>query len=264
MVCIPPPPEKKDELHVKFEKTFDSLENASSYIRRNSILFLSVNTSQILIRRVGKESKLGPEQLVMNAFPNLDLENFYFQTMDVHGDQQVVIGKRDYLDPLLEKLAPYGIVPVQVALGPTPVQFILGHMESSEILGSNYKLLHDGKLEMTRNTTDEKVKVGGLVLSSRSLTSFAQILGHLGGKPILGNLEKVNSYLYNLYQNGRFFYFGLRWSLGIFLGILLINFVYYSSYQDDLRNMEIHASTQRANQSVDRPAGAGGIKRGKA
>ncbi|WP_422349029.1 hypothetical protein [Flagellimonas sp.] len=235
---------KKDELHVKFEQTFDSLENASSYVRRHTILFLSVNTSKVLIRSVGKESKLGPEQLVMNAFPNLDLENFYFQTMDMHGEQQVTISKKDYLDPLLEKLAPYGIVPAQVALGPTPVQCILGHMDSAKILGSNYKLSQDGKLEMTHNTTDEKVKVGGLILSSRSLTSFAQILGYLGGKPILGNLEKVNSYLYNLYQNGRFFHFGLRWSLGIFLGLLLINFVYYSSYQDELRNMEIHASTQ--------------------
>ncbi|TMU55667.1 hypothetical protein [Flagellimonas algicola] len=236
---------EKDELHVRFEKTFDSLDKVTSHIHRNTILFLTVNTSQILTRRVDVASKIGSEQMVVTAFPNLDLENFYFQTMDLNGNQQVAISKRDYLGSLMEELAGYGLSPVQVALGTTPVQFILGHMDSVEIFGSNYKLSQDGKLEMTHNSSDEKVKMGELMLSSASITSFAQILGHLKRMPELGNLVTTNMFLFNEFKNRRLFHFGLRWSLGIFLGILLVNFLYYSSYQSELGNMEIQASAQQ-------------------
>nr|WP_299381199.1 hypothetical protein [Allomuricauda sp.] len=236
---------KKDELYVKFEETFDSIADLAPNIQRNTILFLSVNTSQILTKSVDGKTELNPEQLIMTAFPNLDLDSFYYETMDGLENRQVSICKRDYLSSLMEELARSGITLAQIALGTSPIQNIQGYLNESEVIGSNYQLSANGSIEPIAKSSGVINQVGGMSLKSFSLTSFAQILGHIQAQPHFGNLNGKNAFLLNDFKNGRLFHIGLRTSLGIFLTILLVNFLFYSSYRNELQDIGAPVTEQQ-------------------
>ncbi len=229
---------KKGELHIVYENTFDALEEVSNEIQKNVLLFLTINTSKVLRKPVEMGSVSHLEQLVVQAFPNLELENFHYQSLDLPNGKMVFISKKDYVQQLLGQLGTLGISPFQIQLGIAPANQLVEYLDQPMADGSNFKLYKDGVLEPSDTLPSGKVKISELSMHANSILSFGQVLGHLRKAPIAASLASFNTHLKDGFKNHRVFNFGLRLALGTFLGLLLFNFLLFSHYQTKIQSLE--------------------------
>jgi len=68
--------QKKGELNLLDSKTSVKLDEILPYIEKKAPLFVTFNSSQVLKKNIVTEIKNNPELLLVNAFPNLELDNF--------------------------------------------------------------------------------------------------------------------------------------------------------------------------------------------
>src|SRR5690606_34978314 len=70
----------KGELTVLTDTNSGSLDTFIAEINTKNPLVLVINTSKVLKKQIAMEVQGSPQQWVARAFPNLDLDNFYWQT----------------------------------------------------------------------------------------------------------------------------------------------------------------------------------------
>lgn len=240
---------KKGELDTVYEKVFESIEGLAPHVEKKKALFLVINSSKVLKKQVSVDSKLNLEQSVVQAFPNLDLENFYYEVLDAKEFGIVSIGKKEYVNQTLTELKSFGIVPARISLGISDLQNSIPYLKGSNIQGSNFRLIsinsQDFKFESKSSAEQNNIKISGLSLSSAGLLSFSSILGYLGGPHKNSNVIELNQKYKNSFQNSRFFDFGIKRGLGFILGVLLINFLAFSYYHAKVQSMETVSESER-------------------
>lgn len=224
----------KGELELIQSFTTDTLANLASHIDPKKSLWVQLNTSRVLNKPLGRDRPKSMEQLVKTVFPNLDLEQFYFQIMDRDKLPVVSITKRSVLEGHLAELKKHGWVPAGLSLGVAGLSPCMDFLEPP-IQGSNFLIvsLNDGSWNLSPTDCDLELKVelNGLQLPTVHLLSFSHLLGSIQGKDLVSNLTGFNQELQQRDKNKRLFQIGLQWGLGFLLALLLINFLLFSNYR---------------------------------
>ncbi|MEL6917969.1 MAG: hypothetical protein AAFO99_09585 [Bacteroidota bacterium] len=225
---------KNDTLHIVKETILDGLEDIPGHIGKKVPLFLSVNTSKVLVKQTTGEGSDNPEPIVDRAFPNLDLRNFYYEVARTPGGPIVAISKRDHVDELVAKLNNIDVFPTHTALGITGIQSIAGYLDNGTVGLSNLELsLTDGRIEGIRplsQTVPKTYRVNGLLVPGHMLTAFSCVTAQLGKRDIASNLDDANRIARKGLADRRIFNFTLRAALFFFLGLLLLNFAVFEHY----------------------------------
>ncbi len=234
--------QKSGELHVVSEDVFQDIEEVAPEVDKKNPLVLVINASQILKKQVSLDSKLDSVQKVIQAFPNLDLEKFYYEILDTKGLEMVSIGKKEHLNELFLALKNSGIVPSKVSLGVSDLGASIPYLKDACIQGSNFQLQNVGgsdfKLKPDDSGQQTRLETNGLKLSNTSLLSFSGVLGYIMGSNKTTNLMDLNQQFKDRFQNYRIFNIGLKWGLGFMLATLLINFAFFSHYHRKVMAME--------------------------
>ncbi|WP_375334383.1 hypothetical protein [Flagellimonas sp. C4] len=224
----------KGELELIQSFTTDTLSDLASYIDPKKSLWVQLNTSRVLNKPLGGDRPKSMEQWVKTVFPNLDLEQFYFQIMDWDKLPVVSITKRSVLEGHLAELKKHGWYPAGLSLGVAGLSPCMDFLEPP-IQGSNFLIvsLNDGSwnLSPTDCDLDLKVELNGLQLPTVHLLSFSHLLGSIQGKDPVSNLTGFNQELQQRDKNKRLFQIGLQWGLGFLLALLLVNFLLFSYYR---------------------------------
>src|SRR5690606_23368903 len=135
-------------------------------------LVLVINTPKVLKKQIGMEVQGAPQQWVARAFPNLDLDNFYWQILDSKGFRVVSMAKKPEIDGLLEELKGLGIVPTGISLGISGLRHSLPFLEQP-VHGSNFMIAPDERgrpvLGSGDSPTAGPLHLQGLVLSKTNL-----------------------------------------------------------------------------------------------
>ncbi|MAU26265.1 MAG: hypothetical protein CMH45_02525 [Muricauda sp.] len=235
--------QQNGELEVALELTTNKMNEVMGHLDKKSPLFLTLNTSQVLKKQVANDTEGNHELLVVNAFPNLELDNFYYQIHNNHNKGLVAIGKKEYVDWYLEQLQKLGLSTFSVALGVVPMEHIASFLEGA-VEGSNFMMeFRDGRLanfSSGAETVDKTYTINGLSVGNKQLLSFSHILGHLMGASPISNLRNKNTQLANEFKNMRFFDVGLKAAIGFFLVLLLVNFLLFNHYRKE--NEELQSS----------------------
>ena len=95
---------RNKELHISNTTQLSSINELSRHLKNNRPLFLTINTSKVLTKQLENSGTLNPEVLVNDAFPNLDLDNFYYQITQIDGNPIITISKREHIDGLINNL----------------------------------------------------------------------------------------------------------------------------------------------------------------
>jgi hypothetical protein len=224
----------KGELELIQSFTTDTLANLASHIDPKKSLWVQLNTSRVLNKPLGRDRPKSMEQWVKTVFPNLDLEQFYFQIMDRDKLPVVSITKRSVLEGHLAELKKHGWVPAGLSLGVAGLSPCMDFLEPP-IQGSNFLIvsLNDGSWNLSPTDCDLELKVelNGLQLPTVHLLSFSHLLGSIQGKDPVSNLTGFNQELQQRDKNKRLFQIGLQWGLGFLLALLLVNFLLFSHYR---------------------------------
>ncbi|WP_036384443.1 hypothetical protein [Muricauda sp. MAR_2010_75] len=244
----------KSELVTVYEGLFENLEELVSYVNKKQPLLLTINTAKVLKKQIPLDIKGTPEQWVSIAFPNLSLENFYYEVLDSKELRVVSLSKKEHIVHFLETLQSHGIIPCSVSLGVSGIGNCLSYFTETTVRGSNFELSKHGgsevAMDVINSTRKARLELNGLTLSNISLLSFSNILGHLGKVPKASNLLSFNEELGNNFQNSRLFDVSVKWGLGIFLAILLSNFLLFSHYHNKTMGMETLASIEQQNNTL--------------
>lgn len=233
---------RNNELSIQEGKRSDNLEGTISTIKKDVPLFLTINTGNVLTRQLHGSGTLDPEALVNEAFPNLDLDNFYYGVSQMSKDPIVTISKKEYVDGLIKELGKMEQHLIGFSLGSTSFTNILSFVEDGDLSVSNVKLtVEQGSItKMTphEDTGEQLYTINGLEIPHFSLLSFSHIYGHLAGYPSYSNFRERSDGLRSNFNNARFFNITLKFSLVFFLALLMANFLIFGHYHDQIGNLK--------------------------
>ena len=246
----------KNEFHITNRKKFNNLSKLQGELRKNVPLFLTINSSKVLTKKM--ESTLGvnnPEALVNHAFPNLDLNNFYYEIIQVPDNPIVTISKKDHVDDILQRLSKLKIQVFTFSLGICSLPSVLKYMDSKTINASNFCLTTDTKnissVSVSNNHNELEYHINGLDISSNYLLTFSHIIRHLSNLESICNFEAGIKKLKSEFWNHRFFNLGIKISLTFFIVLLLTNFFAFDHYQDKVDELnQAIASTRIQKEQV--------------
>lgn len=220
-----------DEIEVSDYHIFLDWENLNNALEPKHFFSLVVNTSDILqkpIEASGQNESL--ESKINLAFPNLNLEEFYYSLCSSKNNAIVSIGKKTVISSYLDKL---GMPPTQLSIGISALESLYG-VTHHPIEGSNFKVQFDNRglnqIEMTQALPSELLEEEGLNFTNYHLLGFSSVLQYLKKTPSKDNLKTLNTDQQNTFQNKRLFDYGIRVGLGIFLTLLLANFFLFHHF----------------------------------
>ncbi|MEX0274114.1 MAG: PilN domain-containing protein [Flavobacteriaceae bacterium] len=232
---------KQGELVVLQKEALSSLDQASKNLDKKAPLFLIVNTAAVLTKMVGTSGKSQMDTIVMQAFPNLDLNNFYYQVSQATTKPIVALCKKEALDTLLGELRESGIVVSDIGLGMAALEHVTPYLERNAITCNSQRLqLDEGHIiamGQAENQEVEALNINGLNLPSTHLNAFGAVLGHMGHVAPLTNFTDLTQQLQSQFKNARIFHMGLRMALGFFVVLLLANFLTYDHYREKVSEM---------------------------
>ncbi|MEM9144205.1 MAG: hypothetical protein AAGA86_14540 [Bacteroidota bacterium] len=240
----------RDELVITETLQLDTLDGLAALPHRGQPLFLCINTTKIVTKRVEGPPNKNPEATINLAFPNLELNSFYYEVMPQKADCMVSITKKEYVHGLLDRLHEMKTPLYRISLGISAIQNILPFMEEGTISVSNRELVHETGAIHTISTISEqsrsRYRVNGLDLTNPFLLGFSLILGYLGKKKYITNFEPICEGLQWEAKNKFLFDTGLKLALGFFVVLLLGNFLVYDFYHDKVNALN---TSMEANSS---------------
>lgn len=226
----------KNELVITNKKKLNHWNELPEHIPKNNLLFLCINTTNVLVKKIENTNTTNPEAIVNQAFPNLDLNNFYFEIIQSEVAPIVSISKKESIDTVIEKLKELKVKIFRFSLGISAIPNVMPYMENGPILVSNRQLHFEDKniidIGSISSHVEQQYHINGLALSSGHMLSFSQILGHMNQKPHITNFETVSENLKWAFKNYRIFNQFLKYSLAFFVTLLLSNFFVYSFYHE--------------------------------
>ncbi|OWW23525.1 hypothetical protein B4Q04_20215 [Zobellia sp. OII3] len=249
---------KGELLIVHAEKSIE-LKSLKNYTKKNSPLFLILNTSSVLTKQVETLDSVSPEAIVNHTFPNLSMDAFYFEIIQERNEPIVSISKKEYVHGILETLNASGFVITGFSLGISSISSILTYFQQEKIGISNAVLsLENRFISQIDISPLENVKiynVNGIELKSEHLLAFAQILRHLEATPSISNFRDFIEVLSSESGNRRIFEKISKLSIIFFLVLLSVNFLIFSHYQNALEkqiaNIEVSVSQRQELQRLE-------------
>ncbi|NAS12385.1 hypothetical protein [Poritiphilus flavus] len=228
-----------DELHIANRGSFNSLESLAEVVPKTAPLVIIINTSQVLTKLVGPSTNSNPEAIVNGAFPNLKLENFYYELIQKESDPLVSIVKRTYVDELMASFKQEGLIPYFIHFGLGSMAALLSY-SSSDIAVSNYQLeiLNHRIISIQAfSTAISEQEINGLALSHKEMLAFGGILGQIGSTAASSNFLAQNKVLRTEFGDQRIFRFSFRASLIFVLTLLLVNFLFFDHYHSQVSSL---------------------------
>ena len=230
---------KKQELDIVKEETFSNVDSLFTSLKGIKHLFLILTHEQVLTKQV-HFTHIARESVVKTAFPNISINDFYYEVLDNGMFSLVSICRKEVVDKLIVQFREKGISVVQFSLGDTCFQKLLPflndfqfHTSSGVFDVENHKVRSWSKSQGVHKT----YHVNGLTVPSNQLLPLAGIISYCNGVQISEEDETQKS-LVKEYQQRRIFQVGLRVGLGSILVLLLINFFVFSSYRSRAATLE--------------------------
>ncbi len=224
----------KNELDIVTVKSFESPGQIPEFIPKNASVFLIVNTEHILTKIISDQKSEGPA-VVNKAFPNLKMDDFYFETFQSGENSIVSICRKDEIHTLLKNFEEYKIGISGFSLGMSQIHNVIPFIKEKELQLNNHLVTTaDTGIDSIKINNPDNVRVynvNGMEVSGRYMLGFSGILGSiLQQNTFTSNFIPVNSALKDEFLNKRFFNLFSKAALVFLLSILLINFLVFNHY----------------------------------
>lgn len=224
---------RNNELEIAYNDKQVFSDSLPKRIDQKSPVCLVINTNQVLHKEIS-ETNLSDEKILHRTFPNLSLEEFFYEIWQMEDKTIVAVARKKYINEITEKYTSQGFIIANISLGVCPVSKITNFLSGDTIYTNTQKLLFSEDNALISN---EKIaqntyyKINGLTVQNSYLLAFSTILQFLF-KPsnTRGNMVLHNQTLqYNFIQNS-FFKKGIQVALAILLVLLLVNFFVFNHY----------------------------------
>ena len=229
---------KGNELFIENEESFLSNQELIEFLKtkKQQHIVLTINNQQVLSKKIKEE---GTQNVIQNAYPNLKLKEFYYQSERTNHYVFVALARKSYVDGVLEFYLHKGISVLDFSLGNLSILGILNLFKDSKIHTSNAEVRVDSEkvvdIEPKYFDKKEEYKINGLLLGCSSVLSLGTIINfHLKSNFHQGE-ERVSTY-----KNRIIFKKGYKVILGVCFSTLLINFLVFNMYYKEVEQLNNH------------------------
>lgn len=230
---------KKNELDIVLKKQFQDSEELFSELKKVKHIFLLVNNEQVLTKDVDF-THIAQESVVKAAFPNISLNDFYYDVLD-HGSSSLVsICRKEVVDNIINEFRAKGISVVRFSLGDTRFEELLPFLNDFDFHTSHGVFtIRNHNVEVWKKSEEitSIYEVNGLMLESSQLLPLAGVISYCDGLRTLDE-DQSQSRLIQEFRQRRVFQLGVRFGLGFLLAILLINFFVFTSYRNQVAELK--------------------------
>lgn len=248
---------KKGEFEIETSFQATDPEKCARKLPKNQHAYLCITGNNVLLKST---EMTGPDvKVVSAAFPNLDLNDFYFEILPASIGSIVALCRREQVHHIIASFAEQNIRVVGFSLGFASVQNLLGIIKQNEIFLSTYSIIiKEKKIVSFKKEEKEQAEanytIGDTNISSRFLLSLSAIFNYSGGTIYSqSNFDEKNLQLKKEHHQKIFFRKGLATAVVLLLSMLLINFLIFSSYYAELQQMSGRHSVEISQkQAYDR------------
>jgi len=233
----------KNEVDVSYRGEIDDIEEISQIIPKNTSVCLIVNNDLVLTKRI--ETKSGEDKIILNeAFPNLRLEDFYYEILREEHYTFISICRQVDIDQIIKTYTGLNVSIIDISLGTLAIKNVLEYINNTDIITTSNasvqivdKAFHS--IEKMQISTINKYEVNGINISNTELLSFSGAISIiLNLDNFSTNLKSVRIPLFKDFQQKRFFSQFLKTGLISLFGILLLNFFIFNNYFNQISELQ--------------------------
>tara|TARA_B110001450_G_C17654732_1_gene494692 strand:- start:1415 stop:2587 length:1173 start_codon:yes stop_codon:yes gene_type:complete len=211
-------------------------------------LFLIINDAQILSKKVASINK-NEKVLIRNAFPNIVLTDFYYEVYQNTQHSFVCIARKDSVDKIINTYQQKEISVIDFSLGNLALQNLQPFVKNKTLFSSNAQIKFDANAICAiekASSSNKNYKINDLEVTHTAILPLAGIICYY----TKSNTSIHHTELKEHYFRKRFFDLGLKTGLSFFLGLLLVNFFFFSSYRNRVNTItgELQLSETYKNQ----------------
>lgn len=232
---------KKGEYHIK--KTFkdNSVKNVANQLNKNQHIILNITGSQVLIRATG--SSENDLKTLGSAFPNLDINEFYYQILRTSSQCFVALCRKEYVEETLKLYKATNLEIIGFSLGFYTIQHLINFFPEQVVQLAGYSLKTNEKEIISFEKNDiPLIPIDYLVddtsVSSDYLLPLSGLFGYEGTPAnISSNFSEKNTSLKKDQTQKVFFRKGLWVGSTFLLVILLLNFIFFTNYYSEYQRL---------------------------
>lgn len=194
--------------------------------------FLVINSNQVIQKEVlGVEPS--DEKLLHKSFPNTNWDEFYYEIWRLKTKSVIAIARKSYVGTLLEDYENQKISIAGISLGVCSIADIIAYTDESELYTNHQSISKEETQIISASVLESAITytINDLQIENRQLLSFSGILRLILNNTLnTGSIISYSDQLYNDYNQKTFFNKGIKIMVGIVLGILLLNFIFFTHY----------------------------------
>lgn len=224
---------RKKALIKKDSHSFSDLEEASTFLKNKTHIFLVVNNQQVLLKKADyyEENKLKTVQL---NYPNITISDFYVEIVKRKEAVFMAICRKEIVDNLVKKYEELRVSIIDFSLGSLATEVVIPFTDEKILCTSNSEILTEENtiLEIRKNVFDFKeYNINGLTISNNELLALSGIISFYFNREVRNTTD-------NNYLQKRTFLLGYKVVLAVFFFVLLINFLVFSSYHSQINSLQ--------------------------
>lgn len=235
---------KKNKDTLDVEKVFKEvfIENTILKIPKKQPLFLVVNNDNVLTKHiVSEENEL--EKLVYHAFPNINLEEFFYESITHENRHLISICRKVYINELIDKYKHNGAFVIDISLGNALISNVALFIKDEHVVTSNafVSLKNQEIISIDKNDIIEikTYDINGLQVNSNQILSLAASL--IGIMPYFNpenNFNNLKDTIKEDYLQSRYYTQFLKFGLLFILVILIVNFLAFNHYFNEVNSLQ--------------------------
>ena len=233
--------QSKKELNISAFFTEKTAESLANKLPKHQHIVLIINNDKVLSKTI-ENKQTDALKLVYNAFPNINLEEFYFEVLTQKNTHFINICRKDYISTLIETFSKHQLSILDISLGNHSISRLADFIQEKSVYSSNAKItLDNGNIIQIEkgSVTSESYNINGSHVTNDQLLSFSAAL-----QPLLKNNATNTNFsteknrLEDSYKQTRFFNLFIKFGGLFILGLLLINFFFFNHHFEKVNELE--------------------------
>ncbi len=232
---------KKGELLIESTFECDKISNLNNQLQKGQHLFLIINNEQILFK-VLKGVNDTSQKAIALAFPNLKIEDFYYEIYTSNDSTFIAICRKEYIDSILKEYNVLGFNVIDFSLGNLIGSQLSSYVKKSTINSSNASLIFlensISSIEKLDNNSLTNYTINGLKLTNKQVLPLAGIIAYYTHQETTtSNFKHLSNDLSDNFKHKQIFDLGLKVGLSIVFLLLLVSFLFFSHYSTEINSL---------------------------
>lgn len=239
------------ELSVTEYYKFDAVSELTLDKSKNAPVVVTVNTDKVLIKEIDIVEK-NDIILVKKAFPNLNLDEFYYDIWRLTDKSIISIVRKNYLDDLINNLkSTLKLKVATVFIGISTIKSITNYIRENtiDLKGRSFDKINNSLQINTSFDNQNTYEINGIKINAEDLLSFSAIVSFIISDFGSGSIFELNTIIKNEFLQEATFKTISRYTVFTLLVVLLINYVFFTHYFNSYQELTLKNELDKTNQS---------------